>query len=259
LRAAETERDLASAELKRYQDLRAQNFVSQATLDARKAAFTAAQANVDAAKAGYSVQSNQAGYASLVSDIDGVVTAISAEAGQVVAAGAPVVSVANSSEKEIVIALPEDKVDAMRKVDNVIVRMWANPGVAIKGKIREVSPVADPATRTYPVRVSIPGAGSDVKLGMTARVQFTSRSATPQIRVPLTALFSEKSASSVWVVENGAVKLVPVKVGGASGNDIVLASGLKAGQTVVTAGVNKLKNGQKVTLLPAERSGEAVK
>jgi membrane fusion protein, multidrug efflux system len=249
LRAAETQRDLARAELKRYQELRSQNFVSQAVLDARKSAFASAQANVDAAKAGYSAQSNQAQYSTLVSDTDGVVTSISAEVGQVVSPGTPVVSVANTSEKEIVISLPEDKVDAMRKVQNVTVRMWANPTVAIPGKIREVSPVADPATRTYPVRVSIPGAGSDVKLGMTARVQFASTSATPQMRVPMTALFQEKSSTAVWVVEKGAVKLVPVQVGGTSGNDIVIASGIAPGQTIVTAGVNKLKNGQKVKLL----------
>ena len=262
LRAAETQRDLARDELKRYEELRKQNFVSQAVLDARKTAFASAQANVDAARAGFSVQSNQARYATLVSDTDGVVTAISAEVGQVVSPGTPVVSVANTNDKEIVISLPEDKVDAMRKVSNVTVRMWANPAVAIPGKIREVSPVADPATRTYPVRVSIPGAGSDVKLGMTARVQFASTSATPQMRLPLTALFNDKSSSAVWVVEKGAVRLVPVQVGGTSGNDVVIASGIAPGQTVVTAGVNKLKNGQKVKLLgggmaPAAAGGAA--
>ena len=249
LRAAETQRDLARAELKRYEELRSQNFVSQAVLDARRSAFASAQANVDAAKAGYSAQSNQAGYSTLVSDIDGVVTSISAEVGQVVAPGTPVASVANTSDKEIVISLPEDKVDVMRKVQDVTVRMWANPDVAIRGKIREVSPVADPATRTYPVRVAIPGAGSDVKLGMTARVQFASKSPTARMRVPLTALFHEKSSAAVWVVENGAVRLVPVLVGGTAGNDVVIASGISPGQTVVTAGVNKLKNGQKVKLL----------
>ncbi|MGZ8320902.1 MAG: efflux RND transporter periplasmic adaptor subunit [Telluria sp.] len=252
LLAAETQRDLARAELKRYQELRAQNFVSQATLDARRAALASAQANVDAARAGYAAQSNQAGYANLVADTDGVVAAVSAEVGQVVAAGTPVVHVANTGEKEVVIALPEDQVDRMRKVENVTVRLWADPNRVIRGKIREVSPVADPATRTYPVRVSIPGAGADVRLGMTANVQFSSRSPTQQIKVPLTALFQEKSKSSVWIVENGAVKLVPVQVAGPSGNDSVLAGGVQPGQTGVRAGVNKLKTGQQVRILGAE-------
>ncbi|MGZ8320946.1 MAG: efflux RND transporter periplasmic adaptor subunit, partial [Telluria sp.] len=100
--------------------------------------------------------------------------------------------------------------------------------------------------------VAVPGAGSDVRLGMTARVQFASKSATPQMRVPLTALFHEKNATAVWVVERGAVRLVPVQVGGTAGNDIVIAGGIQPGQTVVTAGANLLKNGQKVTILGAE-------
>jgi RND family efflux transporter MFP subunit len=249
LRAAETNRDLARAELKRYQELRSKNFVSQAVLDAKDSTYKSAQANVDAAQAAYRGQSNQAGYASLVSDVDGVVTAVDAEVGQVVAPGSPVVRVAKSGEKEVVIGLPEDKVDVLRRVPDVQVRLWANPKDAVAGKIREISPVADPSTRTYTVKVSIPDTLAEAKLGMTAVVQFSSRTAAPQIKVPLTALYYEKKVTSVWVVEGGAVRLVPVTVAGVSGNDIVLGSGVKAGQTVVTAGVNLLKPGQKVKIL----------
>ena len=252
LRASETGRDLAKAELKRYQELRVKNFVSQAVLDAKISSFNAAQANVDAAQAAYFGQSNQAGYATLVADIDGVVTAVDAEVGQVVAPGTPVVRVAKTGEKEIVIGLPEDQVDTLRKVEDVTVRLWANPNVVIPGKIREVSPVADAATRTYAVKVSIPDSAGDVKLGMTARVQFASTTATPMIRVPLTALFHEKSVTSVWIVDKDVVRLVPVQVGGTSGNEVVLSAGVKSGQTVVTAGVNLLKPGQKVKILPQD-------
>ena len=256
LASAETNRDLARAELKRYQDLREKNFVSQAVLDSKDAAYKAAQANVEAAQAAYRGQANQSGYASLVADADGVVTRIDAEVGQVVAPGTPVVVVARSGEKEVVIGLPEDKVDTLRQVKDVVVRLWADPKQALPGKIREVSPVADPATRTYLAKVSIPDA-PQARLGMTAVVQFASQSATPQIKVPLTALFNEKSQSSVWVVENGAVKRVPVTVGGVAGNELLLTSGVKAGQTVVTAGVNLLKPGQKVTILGAETAAPA--
>jgi len=249
LRAAETNRDLAKAELKRYQELRSKNFVSQAVLDAKDSTYKAAQANVDASQAAYRGQSNQAGYASLVSDVDGVVTAVDAEVGQVVQPGTPVVRVAKQGEKEIVIGLPEDKVETLRRVPDVQVRLWADPNKVVAGKIREISPVADPSTRTYTVKVVIPDSLSEAKLGMTAVVQFASKTATPQIKVPLTALYYEKSASSVWVVEGGVVKLVPVTIAGAAGNDIVLGSGVKAGQTVVTAGVNLLKPGQKVKIL----------
>lgn len=253
LRAAETNRDLASAELKRYQELRDKNFVSQAILDAKLSAAKSAQAQVDSAQAAYRGMSNQAGYASLESDIDGVVTAVDAEVGQVVAPGAPVVRVAKTDEKEIVFGVPEDKVDTLRAISDVHVRLWATPDKSVLGKIREISPVADPSTRTYAFRVSIPASLSEAKLGMTALVAFASRTPEPQIKVPLTALFHEKSATSVWVVENGAVRLVPVTVSGVSGNDLVLGSGVKPGQTVVTAGVNLLKPGQKVTILGAAK------
>ena len=253
LRAAETSRDLAKSELKRYQELRVKNFVSQAVLDQKLSSYNAAQANVDAAQAAFFGQSNQAGYATLVADIDGVVTAVDADVGQVVTPGTPVVKVAKTTEKEIVIGLPEDKVDTLRKVQDVTVRLWANPNAVIPGKVREVSPVADPATRTYAVKVSIPDTALDVKLGMTALVQFASTTATPLIRVPLTALFHEKATTSVWLVENGAVRLVPVQIGGTAGNEVVLVGGVAPGQTVVTAGVNLLKAGQKVKILAAEQ------
>ena len=253
LRAAETTRDLASAELKRYQELREKNFVSQAILDAKLSAYKSAQAQVDSAQAAYRGMSNQAGYASLESDIDGVVTAVDAEVGQVVSPGTPVVRVAKTDEKEIVFGVPEDKVDTLRNISDVHVRLWASPDKSVPGKIREISPVADPFTRTYAFRVSIPASLAEAKLGMTALVAFASRTPQPQIKVPLTALFHEKAATSVWVVENGVVRLVPVTVSGVSGNELVLGSGVKPGQTVVTAGVNLLKPGQKVTILGAAK------
>lgn len=249
LRSAETSRDLAKAELKRYQELRAKNFVSQAVLDEKESTFKSAQSNVEASQAAYRGQSNQAGYAALVSDVDGVVTAVSAEAGQVVQPGTEVVRVAKSGEKEIVIGLPEDKVDTLRKISDVHVRLWADPSKSVIGKIREISPVADPATRTYTAKVTIPDSLAEAKLGMTAVVRFASKTDTPQIKVPLTALFNEKSVTSVWVVEGGVAKLVPVTVTGAAGNDLILGSGVKPGQTVVTAGVHLLKPGQKVKIL----------
>ncbi len=251
LRAAETNRDLANSDYKRYQELREKNFVSQSVLDSKRAALRAAQAEADAARAGFRGQSNQAGYSNLVSDIDGVVTGIDAEVGQVVNAATPVVRVARTDEMEVVIGIPEDRVDEIRKVDSVMVRLWANPGEAIPGKVREVSPVADAATRTYTAKVAIPPR-ADVRLGMTAAVQFASRSNAGGLRAPLTALHHEKGVTSVWIVENNAVKLVPVQIAGQAGNDVLLGAGVTPGQTVVTAGVNLLRNGQKVRILTSD-------
>ncbi|HAT30928.1 MAG TPA: efflux transporter periplasmic adaptor subunit [Janthinobacterium sp.] len=252
LRGAETNRDLARSDMRRYQELRDKNFVSQAVLDGKVSGFKAAQSTVDSARAGYRGQSNQAAYARLLSDTDGVVTSVDAEVGQVVAPGTPVVRVAKSGQKEVVIGIPEDKVETLRRVSDVRVRLWADPRQAVAGKIREISPVADPSTRTYTVKVTIPDSLTEARLGMTAVVQFASQTATPQIRVPLTALFYEKAATSVWIVENGVVRLQPVSVVGTAGNDVLLGGAIKAGQSVVTAGVNLLKPGQKVTILGAD-------
>lgn len=253
LRAAETERDLAQADYKRHQDLRARNFVSQAVLDAKQAALRAAQAQVDAARAASRGQSNQAGYATLASDTKGVVTAVEAEVGQVVAAGTPVVRVARTDEKEVVIGIPEDRVDAVRQGAAVDVRLWARPDEAIPGTIREISPVADPATRTYTVKVAVP-ARPEIRLGMTATVEMSTAGTanTATLRVPLSALVQDRGATSVWVVEKGAVQMRPVEVAGQSGNDILLSGGVQPGQTVVTAGVHLLKPGQKVRILTAD-------
>jgi membrane fusion protein, multidrug efflux system len=252
LKAAESNRDLAKAELKRYQDLREKNFVSQAVLDSKETAFKAAQASYEQAVAAYRNQSNQAGYTTLVSNVNGVVTGVDAEVGQVVAAGNPVVRVAQAGEKEIVIGIPEDKVDALRRMNDVRVRTWAKPDQVIPGKLRELSPMADPATRTYAAKISIPNASDDIKLGMTAYVAFAAKTQNPVIKLPLTALFQDKSATAVWLIDNGRVKLTPIQVAGSAGNDILVAGGISPGQTIVTAGVNLLKPGQKVKILDEE-------
>jgi multidrug efflux system membrane fusion protein len=252
LGAADSNLSLAKAELARYKELRDKNFVSQAVLDSKESAYRSALATRDQAAAGLRTQRNQTGYGNLVADVDGVVTGIDAETGQVVAAGTPVVRLAQLGEKEIVISIPEDQVDALRKVSDVSVRTWANPKQALPGKLRELSPVAETATRTYTARISIPNAPADVRLGMTAYVTFSAATATPMLKVPLTALVQNQGGSAVWIVENGTVKLTPVQLAAPSGNDMLVASGISPGQTVVTAGVNLLKPGQKVTVLDAD-------
>lgn len=257
LRSAESNLQLARAELERYRELRAKNFVSQAVLDGKETAFQAAQATREQAQAGYRNQSNMAAYASLTADADGVVTGIDAEAGQVVAAGTPVLRLARLDEKEIVISIPEDRVDALRGIADVRVRIWARPNEVFPGKIREIAPMADPVTRTYTARVKIADAPADIRLGMTAYVSFTANGAQPQISLPMTALFQDKAASAVWVVENGAVRLAPVQLGGPAGNNILVTAGLTPGQIVVTAGVNLLQPGQKVRVLDEESGAVA--
>ncbi|MFC3178084.1 efflux RND transporter periplasmic adaptor subunit [Undibacterium amnicola] len=252
LSAAESNRDLAKAELKRYQELRDKNFVAQAVLDAKETTYKAAQASYEQAKAGFSNQSNQAAYANLTADIDGVVTAIDAEVGQVVAAGTPVVRVAKAGDMDVIVGVPEDKINSIRQMSDLKVKLWANSGEVYAAKLRELSPIADPVTRTFVAKVALPDTAKDVRLGMTATVLFGMKNPMAMIRVPLTALFQEKNVSSVWIVESGVVRLVPVQIGSTSGEDVLISGGIQAGQIIVTAGVNLLKAGQKVRILGME-------
>lgn len=252
LNAAESNRDLAKAELKRYQELRDRNFVSAAVLEAKETSYKAAQSSYEQALAAFKSQSNQAAYTSLVSDVDGVVTAIEAETGQVVAAGTPVARVAQSGEMDVVIGIPEDKVNSIRSIKDIRVRLWVNPSEAIPARLRELSPIADPLTRTYAAKLALPDTTKNIQLGMTAAVSFVAKNPVALIKLPMTALFQEKNVTSVWIVDGGTVKLVPVQLAGSTGQDVLLASGVQVGQTVVTAGVNLLKPGQKVTILNAE-------
>lgn len=246
--SAESSLTLARADLERYRELHAKNFVSQAVLDAKEAAFKAAHSGHEQALAGLKVQANQSGYATLVADTDGVVTALDAEVGQVVAAGTPVARIARSGDIEVRVSIPEDQVAALRQVTTVTVRTWANPAQALEGRIREVAPAADPATRTFTAKIALPKPGDAVRLGMSATVAFAAPTA-PAIRLPLTALYNDKDQTAVWVVENDKVRRVPVQVAGATGNELLVAAGLNPGQTVVTAGVNLLREGQKVSIL----------
>ena len=255
LRAAQSNLAMAKADFVRYQDLRAKNFVSAAVLEAKDNAWKAAQASYEQARAAANNQLNQTNYANLVADSDGVVTAVEAEVGQVVAAATPVLRIAKYGEKEVVIGIPENQVGQLRTVDDVRIRFWADQQHEVRGRLRELSPIADAATRTFIARVTILDPPENVRLGMTASVAFVAPNPQPVLKLPLTALLNEQGKTSVWVVENGAVKLTPVQLVSASGNELVVGSGLSPGQTVVTAGVNQLKPGQKVKLLDAAAGG----
>lgn len=250
--AAKTDRDLADSDLKRYRDLAARNFISAAELSRRQATYDSAASRLEQAQANLRNQSNQTGYAVLAADADGVVTAVDAEVGQVVTAGQSVIRVAQIAEKEVAIGLPEDQVDMLRGIADVTVRTWAEPDRALPGRVREISGAADPVTRTYPTRVSVPNPPADLRFGMTAVVTFTRTGESAAIRIPLTALLQDRGTNQVWIYQGaasggtGTVKPVPVTLGDPQGNEIEVRQGLAPGQTIVTAGVHLLQPGQKV-------------
>lgn len=247
--AARTNRDQAGQDYKRFVDLQRQGFISAAELERRDSAFKAAQAQLEQAKAQADVQGNQAAYAQLVADGAGVITAVNAEPGQVLAAGTPVVSVALDGPRDVIFSVPEDqlaRVKAAAAVPGALkVKVWGSDKTAPL-TLREVAAAADPVTRTFLVKAD---AGKlDVALGQSATVVLDLPSLSGVIKLPLTAVLQQGGKSSVWVLDGASmtVKAVPVQVGGAEGNDVVIAGGLTAGQEVVVAGVHVLNPGQKV-------------
>lgn len=256
--AAQTQRDLAAADFKRFSDLKAQGFVSGAEIERRQATLDAAEAALRQAKAQGAVQGNQAGYTRLLADGPGVVVAVEAEPGQVVAAGAPVVRIARDGVRDAVIAVPEDRVGAMRIGQVAQVQPWsagAMPVAPLKAQVREVAASADPVTRTFQVKLALPP-DANLPLGATVSVNFdadvAALSAAGPIRLPTSALVrasgSQAKDTAVWVFDPGSstVSLRNVTLAGADGNDMLVVSGLKAGELVVAAGVHVLSPGQKV-------------
>ena len=261
--SATTQRDLAAADLKRFQGLRDQGFISAAEIERRTAQLKAAQATLDQARAQLSSQGHQAGYTQLLADAPGVVTGIEAEVGQVVSAGTPVVRVAQDGPRDVVFAVPEDRVAGVRAGQVVDVRAWASD-VRWTGTVREVAASADPVTRTFTVKVAL--AGDAPPLGATVYVlpRQSGAQGVPVIKLPTSALRQSGQGSAVWVFDaaSGTVQSQPVEVATADGNEVVITAGLKPGMQVVATGVHVLSPGQKVSVykpnMPPAQAGQAL-
>ncbi|HET9736147.1 MAG TPA: efflux RND transporter periplasmic adaptor subunit [Burkholderiales bacterium] len=245
--SVEAERDLAAADLKRYTDLRQKNFISQAEFDRRASAVTTADARLQAVRAQYRQAANQTAYTTLAADTAGVITALEAEAGQVVAPGQTVARLARPGEKEIAIAVPESQHEHIERATGITVSLNAFPGKAWKGRLRELSPVADPVTRTYAARITMLEAKDDVELGMSARVIVTGGEAQAGRELPIAALYARGETPQVWLVNaDHTVRLAPVTTRGMTAERVLVDSGLAPGDVVVIAGAQLLRPGQRV-------------
>lgn len=246
----QAERDLAQADFQRYQELRARNFISQAEFERRSNAFTTAESRLEAARAQHRQLANQVGYAALAADTAGVITAVEAEAGQVVAPGQTVARLARPGEKEVAFAVPEAQRELFERAVELEVALNARPGKTWRARLRELSPIADAATRTYTARATILGAGDEVELGMSARAALAVDGKVKRIEVPISALYARGDQPQVFVVgADSTVQPRAIRTGGVSGERIVVESGLNAGDVVVAAGAQLLRPGQKVRVL----------
>ncbi|MBL8504533.1 MAG: efflux RND transporter periplasmic adaptor subunit, partial [Rhodocyclaceae bacterium] len=161
-----------------------------------------------------------------------------------------VLRVAEGNEKEIVIAVPEGDVEKVRGAEGFAVSLNSLPGRSWTGRLRELSPSADAATRTFTARIGVAQADEAVRLGMSARVEAKVGLRDTALRLPLSAFFTRNDQANVWVVDPATqtVKLTRVETNGVSGNEMRVKAGLQSGQLVVTAGANLLEDGQKVRL-----------
>lgn len=255
--AAEAEHTFARSEFERYQNLHREQFVSASALEQKRNLYNAAVARLDQARAQLAVTQNQAAYATLVAPFDGIVTTVSAEVGQVVAAGQAIAKLAREDEREVAISVPENRIRELADARRLGVFLWANPAKVYAARVREVAPAVDAVTRTFAVRVSILDADAAVQWGMTANVGLAGDAGAAAL-IPLPSLYRKGAEPAVWVydAQSGTVSLRPVAVGQYREDGIVVTAGLADGEWIVAAGVNKLTPGQRVR--PYEGGNAAV-
>ncbi len=257
LAAAEAELGRARADQARFGKLAGEQLVSRSTLDAQNAAATAAQGQVNAARAELEVARNQAAYSQLRATRDGVIAGRQAEAGQVVAAGQSVFTLAADGVREVAFAVPEGMIATIKAGQPVQVEAWSQAGQRWDGRIREISPAADPASRTFAARVTVDAPTGALDLGQSARV-YLPVDGNGGLSVPIAAVQRENGRAAVFVVDMkaGTVKLRPVQVGAFGEERVPVKSGIQASDWVVAAGGHLLRDGQKVQ--PVDRDNRPV-
>jgi RND family efflux transporter MFP subunit len=254
LNAAQVSYEQTATDYKRYEELRSEGFISTAELERRNSGLQAARSQLDQARAQAGVQSNQANYAVLAADAPGVITGVYADVGAVVAAGTPVLALAHDGPRDVVFAIPEDQLPVFRKLKGlpggVSVSLWSG-GAPIKASVREIAAAADPATRTFQVKADLPDGAAE--LGQTATVHAEIAPSDGMLRLPLTAVLGKQGAdganqSVVWLLDPRTMKVreQAVTVLRTEGESLVIGSGLKQGDVVVTAGAHVLTAGQLV-------------
>jgi RND family efflux transporter MFP subunit len=248
LASAQSDYVRAKADHERYLALRNTAAFMPQTLDQRRSTAETARARVEQAQSQLETAEHNLVYTELRADAAGVVTAVQAEAGQVLAQGQGVVRVARTGELEILVGVPEHRLGLVRQASEASFELWSEPGHHYRARLRELSPSADPTTRTYAARFTVLEQPDFIGLGMTATLAFARTDPQPVAEVPLSAIFQWGTQPAVWVVDrtSGAIELRPVVVARWRDDTAMLASGVKDGELVAIAGVHKLESGDKV-------------
>lgn len=255
--AAEANLQMVRSERDRYKTLMDRQLVSRSQFDNAENLFRSGEARLKQIKAEFSVADNQAGYAVLRAPQDGVIARRLVEVGQVVAAGQTVFNLAADGEREVLISLPEQNFGRFKTGQAVAVELWTQPGQRFSGRIRELSPAADPRSRTFAARIAFAEGKVPAELGQSARV-FIQTEQTVALSVPLSALTAENGVNYVWRVDaNNILKRIPVRIGAYGQDSVPILEGLKATDWVVAAGVHVLHEGEQIR--PVDRSNREVK
>jgi multidrug efflux system membrane fusion protein len=248
--AARADHERQRADEARFRDLLERGLTTRANFLAQQTATKTAQSRLEQAQADLRLSEQKLGYTTLRADEDGVVTRVMVEEGAVLSPGQKVMSIARPSELEVVFDVPDNRIDEIRTAADVQFALLSSPTALYPARVREVSPSADPVTRTYQVKTSIPNPPWNLRLGMNVAVTIPNRTNSSSIALPSTALFQKDKGAAVWVVKQDlTLELRPVQVERYDSNRVVIKSGVQPGDRVVTAGVQKLSAGEKIRLL----------
>jgi len=247
LNAAQSQYELAAKNADRYRELYNSGAVSKITVEQYENTANAALASVQQAQAQLTGNNHQLEYTQLIADHDGVIAAINGEIGMVVAAGTSMITLVQDGQREIQIFIPENQLGNIYPGQPVQVDFWALNNVKVNGTISEIAPMADSTTRTYKVRVALSTMPEQVKLGMTAKVILNAGNSTDVV-IPSSAIYQTGDKPNVWVVVDKHVQLVPIEISKYRDNDVVVKSGLKKGDIVVSGGITRLTANDEVRL-----------
>lgn len=258
LDSAEKQMQTTALARNRAQQLFDKSVGSKSQLEQAELSYDQAVSTRDSAVSALTEAKNQVAYSDLTSDMNGIVTTVNADVGQVVSSGTPVITVAVDGEKEVLIAVPEMDIAQFKVGKDVKARFWSDDALVLDGKVREVAGSADAQSRTFAVRVSLPS-DQRVLLGMTATIEAEAGNTQPYVSIPLSALAQRDGQQIVWLVDRsaGTVHSRNVKVADFADDGVRVADGLKAGDVVVAAGTQFMTENMKVKVPDAQQVSAA--
>lgn len=241
LAAARVDLERAEADRARSETLFVQGHVAQAALDRAISGAAEARSRADRAARALALSENRLGYTELRAEADGIVTATPGEAGQVVGAGQPVVSVAQSGAVDVVFALPEQD-RALLETTVATAELWGAEGQSYALTLRDVSPDVEPTGRTYRVRMALVAPDAAAAFGRTATVTLTRGGDAPAASVPLAAVLNDGTGAAVWRLDAGGTRVerVAVEVLSVSGQVAKIRGALADGEVIVSLGAHKV-------------------